>query len=42
VANAGITRPDGAGQVTLSATDENGTTNGPLTHLIADVFGYFT
>jgi hypothetical protein len=42
VANAGITRPDGAGQVTLSATDENGATNGPLTHLIADVFGYFT
>jgi hypothetical protein len=42
VANAGITRPDAAGQVTLSATDENSTTNGPLTHLIADVFGYFT
>ena len=42
VANAGITRPDVAAQVTLSPTDENGTTNGPLTHLIADVFGYFT
>ena len=42
VANAGITRPDGAAQVTLSPTDENSATNGPLTHVIADVFGYFT
>jgi hypothetical protein len=42
VANAGITRPDAAAQVTLSPTDENGATNGPLTHVIADVFGYFT
>jgi hypothetical protein len=42
VANAGIVRPDGAAQVTLRPTDENGTTNGPLTHVIADVFGYFT
>lgn len=42
VANAGITRPDGAGRVTLSPTDENGTTNGLLTHVVADVFGYFT
>jgi len=42
VANAGITRPGSAAQVTLSPTDENGVTNGPLTHLIADVFGYFT
>jgi hypothetical protein len=42
VANAGITRPDAAAQVTLSPTDENNATNGPLSHVIADVFGYFT
>jgi hypothetical protein len=42
IANAGITRPDDAARVTLSATDENLGTNGPLTHVIADVFGYFT
>ena len=42
VANAGITRPDSAAQVTLSPTDENSATTGPLTHVIADVFGYFT
>ncbi|MGH9135022.1 MAG: S8 family serine peptidase [Ilumatobacteraceae bacterium] len=42
VANAGITMADAAARVTLSPTDQNDTTNGPLTHVIADVFGYFT
>nr|MCU0261807.1 hypothetical protein [Ilumatobacteraceae bacterium] len=42
IANAAGVRPDGAGAVRLRVTDQSRLTSGPLTHLIVDVFGWFT
>jgi Subtilase family len=41
VANSSVIRPGGT-RIATRVTDENGSTNGPLAHLIVDVFGYFT
>jgi hypothetical protein len=41
VANTSVIRPSGS-RIATRVTDENASTNGPLTHLVVDVFGYFT
>jgi hypothetical protein len=42
VANGSIIRPDQHGVVIARLTDESSATAGPMAHLLADVFGYFT
>jgi hypothetical protein len=41
VANTSVIRPTGS-RIATRVTDESASTNGSLTHLIVDVFGYFT
>ncbi len=42
VANSTIVRPGTGGRVNVLVTDGDPATQGTMTHLIADVFGYFT